>query len=120
MAIFPSALNATCDTEDEMEHWLRCTVRRGQFSGEYVVEGDTADGKGFSLFAEADHVRLEGNSQAQKESKTPGWIRVDVVDQRDGIMLVRLPSEALEIGYFITVRAGDVKPQSDARRLEPA
>ncbi len=103
-----------------MEHWLRCMVRRGQFTGEYVVQGETVDGKGFSLFAEADDIRLDTPSPLGKEVKAAGWLRVELIDQRDGLMLVKLPTEALERGYFITVRAGDVKPKSDVRRLEPA
>ena len=103
-----------------MENWLRCKIRRGQFSGEYVVQGDTVDGQGFSLFAEPSDVRIDACREVGQDETTGGWIRVEVVDRQDGIVLVRLPSEALERGYFVSVRASDVKPQSEARRLEPA
>ena len=103
-----------------MQHWLRSTISRGQFSGEFAVQGETVDGKGFSLFAEADDVKLDQPLPATSSAKVDGWIRVDVVDQRDGLMLVKLPSQALERGYYITVPARNVSSQKQAKTLEPA
>src|SRR5438132_1391113 len=98
----------SANTEDEMQYWLRSTISRGQFSGEFAAQGETVDGKGFSLFAEADDVKLDKPLSAGRDAKVDGWLRVDVVDQGDGQMLVKLPSQALERGYFITVPARNV------------
>jgi len=103
-----------------MEHWLHCTISRGAFTGEYIVAGETSDGRGFSLFAEGKHLKAETALPSDRDRKVDGWIRVELIEVRDGLALVRLPHEALERGYFITVPAGNVTPGEKVRRLEPA
>lgn len=94
------------------EGWLDCRVSPGQFSVEYAVCGTLYNGGGFSLFAPCEDVECEG---------TPSWdepltgrLRVKILNQKDEKQLVRLPREALENGYFVTVKADQVHHKTNA------
>ena len=88
------------------EGWIDCTVSPGQFSVEYAVCGTLYNGGGFSLFAPREDVECEG---------TPSWdepltgrLRVKLLQEKDEKQLVRLPREALENGYVVTVKTDQV------------
>lgn len=90
-----------------MDTFLRCKISRGQFSREVAVRGATFDGTGYSLFAEKDDVEFDGPLQGFEE--VDGWMRVEVLQEERGLALVRLPAEAFENGYFLTVNADQVQ-----------
>lgn len=69
-----------------MSSWLRCEVEPGMLPGEYAVETETAAGSKVSLFAPEDKVRASEK-----------LMRIEVLEESSGAILVRLPSPALEI-----------------------
>lgn len=86
---------------------LKCQISPGQFTGEYAVSAEMFDGEGFSLFASKEHIQC---SELPQSGKTvPGLIGVDILDEDEGLMLVRLPQRALENGDTVTVRADQVQ-----------
>ncbi len=90
-----------------MKHWLRCRVTPGQFSDEYAVSAKQFNGTGFSLFAPHEYVICD--SLPTESLAVEGWIRVQVYDQKDDHFLIRLPQEALEVGYYVTVRSDQLR-----------
>jgi hypothetical protein len=87
-----------------MESLLRCTVTPGQFSDEYAISGGD-----FSLFAPKDSVELD--REPSRDDPVEGWLRVEVVEPAngEGKVVVRLPSEAIEAGYFVIVGSDRLK-----------
>lgn len=93
--------------ESMNELWLRCSVSEGQFSDEFAVSAQTFDEGEFSLFVPDEFVELEGSLDEQQS--VPGWVRVDVLDQKDDLVLVRLPRQTLENGRSVTVRRSQLE-----------
>ncbi len=93
-----------------MDAWLDCKISLGQFSGEFAVNGETFDGSPFSLFAAADY--LEFAREPEPRQRVEGQIRVQVIQEKDNLMLVRLPQQTLENGYHITVNAVHVHQEA--------
>ena len=93
-------------SNSEFERWLDCTVSPGQFSVEYAVCGTLHDGGGFSLFAPCEYVECDGTPG--RDEPVTGRIRVELLQEKDEKRLVRLPREALENGYFVTVNADQI------------
>lgn len=94
-----------------MDTFLRCKISRGQFSREVAVRGTTFDGTEYSLFVEKDDVDFDGEFDGPLEGSeaVDGWMRVEVLQEGRGLALVRLPAEAFENGYFLTVNADQVQ-----------
>ncbi len=89
-----------------MYQWLVSTVGPGQFPGEYAVGGTQHNGKPFSLFAPTETV------QALPGGEGRGLVRVEVIDHRGDLALIRLPAQALENGQYITVKASALQSAS--------
>jgi hypothetical protein len=85
-----------------METGLRCAIAPGQFTGEFAVSAAQSNGEGFSLFVDENLVNWE---QPREEGRGEGWLRVEVIDQKGGEALVKLPAPSLEGGQFVTVRS---------------
>ena len=88
------------------ESWLRCKVSQGQFSIEYAVSGKRFDGEGFSLFAPKEFV---DTPEEVTDETVDGWLRVEILDQKGDLLLIRLPRPTLESGQSLTVNSVDVK-----------
>jgi hypothetical protein len=86
-----------------MDALLNCRIGPGQFSSEFSIQGEAFDGTPFSLFAPKDEVLLK--DRAPNGQTVQGWLRVDAGIETGGLQLIRLPREAFEMGYFVTVRA---------------
>ena len=69
-----------------MSAWLRCSVERGMFPGEYAVEMETSEAGRISLFVPAEKVRPDER-----------LVRIEVIEENGGGVLVCLPSAAFEI-----------------------
>ena len=89
---------------------LTCTVSRGQFSGEYAVSIEVFDGTHVSLFAGESDVELD--RQLSGDDSVMGRIHVEIVDQSDDLLLVRLPQPTLENGQTITVKAEAIQQEA--------
>ncbi len=82
-----------------MQAWLRCRIGPGQFPDEFAVGGTKHDGRPFSLFAPQQTVQsLEGADRGE------ALVRVTVYEKKGNLVLVKLPQQTFENGYFITVR----------------
>jgi|GEM_PF-1277200 len=94
------------------ETWLRCGVSPGMFDHELGVQGQQFDGSEFSLFAPKETVD-HGDRELIRGQTVPGLVRVKPVERRDDQILVELPGETFQNGYFITVKADQLvaKPQ---------
>ncbi len=79
-----------------MDARLHCQVTPGQFSDEFAINGGE-----FSLFAPKQFVEV--GREPRNGNSVEGWLLVEVVEQDAQKALVRLPGEAFEVGYFVTV-----------------
>lgn len=82
--------------------YLECEIGLGQFRDEFAVRGKTVDGE-FSVFTSGEFLDFDGDPPSGKEW-VRGSIRVEIIDEGDGVLLVRLPQQSLENGRFVTVR----------------
>lgn len=89
------------------ETWLRCVITPGQFTGEYAVEGETSSSEGFSLFA--DESDLDCREFPTGSDRVPAWLRVDEIDRRGSLALVKLPRHTMENGDTVTVNVKEMK-----------
>src|SRR5258708_7504254 len=85
-----------------MDNWLQCKLSPGQFEGEFGVDGEQHDGSAFSLFAPKASIKFDEEPTTEKASS--GWVKVQVLQQREDLLLVRLPRETFQSGYFVTVK----------------
>jgi hypothetical protein len=90
-----------------MESWLKCQVSQGMFSTEFAVEGTSADGTGFSLFAPEEHVEVDPTPKG--DESVPGYLRVAIWQRYPDAVVLRLPSEVLGGNYYVTVRPSDLE-----------
>jgi hypothetical protein len=90
-----------------MDTYLRCRVSCGLFTGEAAVRGAAFDGTEFSLFLPEEYV--EYDAPLTGRGIVDGWMRVDVIDSRGPLLLVRLPAETFENGRTITVARSQVQ-----------
>ena len=81
---------------------LFCKISKGQFSGEVAVQGKLYNSEDFSLFAPIECVEFD--SELNEDSYVDGSISVDVLDNKDDLVLVSLPQPAFENGQTITVK----------------
>ena len=86
-----------------MALWLRCEVSRGQFNNEVAVSGQTYDGRGFSLFISGEFVEVEHEGSIGADEPVNGYVRVDQLDRKGSLVLVKLPGQTFENGRTITV-----------------
>jgi hypothetical protein len=86
-----------------MSTWLKCRVSAGQFPNEYAVSGEQYNGLPYSLFAPSESV------VAPEIGEGEGQIRVEILDKKAHLALVRLPAETFENGQLITVSAAELQ-----------
>lgn len=86
--------------------WLRCKVNPGQFTGECVVSAADFRDSLFSLFVPEEYV--ESDSEPTEGRAVDGWVRVEVLDRRGELTLVRLPRLPLENGQTVTVHSKEL------------
>jgi hypothetical protein len=101
-----------------MENWLRCNLSPGQFDGEFGVDGAQHDGKTFSLFAPKPSIKFD--EEPTKEKVSPGWVKVQVLQQQENLVLVRLPRQTFQSGYFVTVNSSQLEHPLPARKAATA
>jgi hypothetical protein len=90
-----------------MENWLRCKLYPGQFEGEFGVDGLQHDGTAFSLFAPKTSIKVDDQPTGDKD--TLGWVKVQVLDRRDDLALVKLPRQTFQNGHFVTVKVSELE-----------
>src|SRR5207244_3643429 len=92
--------------------WLRCGVSPGMFDHELGVQGQQADGSEYSLFAPREAVD-PGDQPVVSGRIVPGFMRVRPIQRQGDHVLVELPGETFQNGYFITVKADQLvaRPQ---------
>lgn len=90
-----------------MNHWLKCTIFPGQFTGEYSVQGKLFDNTGFSLFAEKEY--LQFSEEPTSDKPIDGWIRVELGPQKGNLFLVTLPKPTFENGQTLTVKTNQIR-----------
>jgi hypothetical protein len=85
-----------------MDLQLRCKVFPGQFSDEFAVSAEQADGSRFSLFTP---VRLvDPDEPPTRDRSVNGWLKVSLYERGSNRAVVRLPRESFESGRFVTAR----------------
>jgi len=85
-----------------MKTRLLCRISTGQFSGEVAVQGKLYNSEEFSLFAPIESV--EYSSELAEDSYIDGSISVDILENKDDLVLISLPQPAFENGQTITVK----------------
>ncbi len=71
------------------------------------MRGTTFNGTEYSLFAEKYDVEFDGPLQGFKS--VDGLMRVQILQEERGLALVRLPAEAFENGYYLTVNGDQIQ-----------
>jgi hypothetical protein len=97
-------LHRSAQGRGNVDALLKCKVTPGQFSDELAVNCEK-----FSLFAPRSLVELTRDQQPSANHPAEAWLRVRLIDRSNGKALVRLPNEALEIGYLVWVDSQRVK-----------
>lgn len=87
----------------QYETWLKCEIGPGQFSEEYSVSGETADGVGFSMFVPEQFVELDDPGRSR------GFVRVAVLQRSNELCLVKLPRRTLENGETVAVHCSQLR-----------
>jgi hypothetical protein len=90
-----------------MERWLDCRISPGQFTGEFAVQGEMSNSKGFSLFLDGKFLKFE--SQPGPDAPVKGSIRIRQLDAQGDKVLVELPQPTFENGQTITVKADQIR-----------
>ena len=83
--------------------WLACTASPGQFSNELAVRGHDYEGMEFSLFTARQFVQCPQALTPDSE-EVDAFVRIDVLQEREGLCLVQLPGQTFDNGSTITVR----------------
>jgi hypothetical protein len=86
--------------------YLSCRVSRGLFSDERAVSGRDFRGVEFSLFVPEEVVE---SANLQGDESVDGWLKVEILDEQGGLLLVRLPGQAFENGRTLTVSRSQVE-----------
>jgi hypothetical protein len=89
------------------EHWMRCMATPGQFPGEFAITGETSNGTVFSFFMPEERVTVE--QPPAEGHPEAAWVRVQVIEERGGLYIIRLPRQTLENGQFVTVKPGQLQ-----------
>jgi hypothetical protein len=79
-----------------------CLASPGQFSDEVAIQGKDFANNEFSLFAPRSFVYCE---REPEHEAVEARVQVQLLDQRDGLSLVRLPGRMFDNGSTVTVRA---------------
>jgi hypothetical protein len=90
-----------------MRRELRCRLFPGQFSSEFAVIVETFNGRSFSLFASRDEVMF--HHEPTQDTPTEGWLSVQVAEQRENNVLVRLPHSTVENGQYLSFRPDQLR-----------
>lgn len=96
------------------KHWLRVIASKGQFSDEVAIRGADYNGEQFSFFAQDDFVQVVGDINS---GSADAFLRVTRLDQKDDLVLIRLPGQTFGNGSTITVMERDL---SERKEREPA
>ena len=91
----------------EMRAFIPCRVYPGQFSSEYAVEATQQGGAPFSLFVPTRYV--EPVETPTRDHTVEGRLQVIIVQDRDGVAIVRLPRESFESGRFVVVSSDQLE-----------
>ena len=89
-----------------LEKWINCTVFPGQFTGEYAIKSTMFDGTEFSLFAPKE--ALDIKQEPTLDHPVKGKIKVQIEQQEDDLLMVRLPRPTFENGQCVTVKTEQV------------
>jgi hypothetical protein len=97
------------------ETWLRCLVSPGMFDNEIGVDGRQFDGSVFSFFGPDDAVEPE--QELTREKSVPGWVRVEILDRKGDLVLVKLPRQTFQNGAYITVTADQLQTRAPRQKV---
>jgi hypothetical protein len=100
-----------------VKNFIRCKVYPGQFSDEYAVGGEQADGERFSLFVPIDYVKPD--QPPTRDSSVEGWLQVWVWEPSGNTAVVKLPRESFESGRFVTVRLDQLQAPLQPIEAQP-
>jgi hypothetical protein len=82
--------------------WLSCTVTEGQFTGEYAVQGKLFNSDEFSMFVPENYIQVR--ETPIKGKRVDGLMKVNILDEKGGLVLISLPIPTFENGKTITVK----------------
>src|SRR5690606_23693400 len=88
------------------EKLLSCTASVGQFHDEFAIKGTDFNGEAFSLFLNDEF--LSNATEVRAGNTDRGLVRVEVLDQKGELVLIRLPGRTFGNGSTVTVRASDL------------
>jgi len=83
-----------------MTKFLRGKVSKGMFPDELVLLLADHDGGPQALIVQSELVKQSGED---------GLVEVQIVDQREGLALIRLPGELVTAGHVISVKESQLE-----------
>ncbi|OFW38990.1 MAG: hypothetical protein A3J28_12435 [Acidobacteria bacterium RIFCSPLOWO2_12_FULL_60_22] len=92
---------------------LRCKVSRGTFTNEFFVVIELPDGRVLTSLADVSQVVFGANRAAAGESVDAG-VKVSVVGEQKGMLLVDLPRETFSQGRRVLVPPTMVESKATA------
>jgi hypothetical protein len=92
-----------------MEKLLSCKIYPGQFSDEYIAQGNYYDSTSFSVIVTKNEVKIPNGKTPEIDKPVDGWLAVCLLKQDGNKLFVRLPQPTIENGVFVTVQTDKVK-----------
>ena len=108
---------AQSEGETGMRNFVRCKVYPGQFSDEFAVSGQQADGERFSLFVPVQYVKPD--QEPTRDTSVEGWLQVSLWEQSGANVVVKLPRESFESGRFVTIGTDQLQYSIQALESQP-
>jgi hypothetical protein len=84
-------------------YWLKCEATPGQFSDELAISSHDFRGEKFSLFVPLPQVKIDEDVFARAHRDSDAMIRVEILDRKDSLVLIKLPCRAFGNGSTLTV-----------------
>ncbi len=93
---------------DARTTWLKCMISPGQFTGEFAISAQDHTGGTFSLFVNCDFVEHECG-EIEEGIECEGRLLVLVLEERQGLSLIKLPGRTFANGSIVTVRSDQLE-----------
>src|SRR5262245_34712368 len=103
----PNLLPLTKGIAMNRTKWLTCLASPGQFSDEVALRCRDYQNKEFSLFVYSEFVNLE--AETSDNSEVRATVQVAILDEKDGLCLVKLPGQTFDNGSTVTVSANQLE-----------
>lgn len=89
------------------ENWLKVTLTAGMFPNERGIDGRQFNEKVFSCFVPEEYTKSDQTPTAG--NPVQGWVKVSVVERQGNLVLVFLPRQTFQNGFYVTVKVDQLE-----------